>query len=93
VPLLNRCVLGENNRGLLDIRSLEGLSLQDRAQAQALREQENRDRQQLYRELATANQLPANRLDEIASIFAKVNRNEARPGWCIQDDNGTWKKK
>lgn len=93
VPLLDRCVLGENNRGLLDIRSLQGLSLQDKARAQALLAQENRDRQQLYRELATANQLPANRLGEIASIFAKVNRKEAHSGWCIQDDNGSWKTK
>ncbi|ETX02406.1 MAG: hypothetical protein ETSY1_03685 [Candidatus Entotheonella factor] len=93
VPLLNRCVLGETNRGLLDIRSLQGLSLKDKAQAKALRDQENRDRQQLYRELATANKLPANRLGEIASIFAKVNRRDARSGWCIQDASGSWKKK
>jgi uncharacterized protein YdbL (DUF1318 family) len=93
VPLLNRCVLGENNQGLLDIRALEGLSLKDKASAQTLLKQENRDRQQLYRELATANNLPANRLSEIASIFAKVNLKEARAGWCIQDGNGNWKKK
>jgi len=93
VPLLNRCVLGENNQGLLDIRSLAGLSLKDKASAQTLLKQENGDRQQLYRELATANNLPASRLNEIASIFAKVNLKEARPGWCIQDDSGDWKKK
>ncbi len=92
-PLLDRCVLGENNRGLLDIRSLQGLPLKDQARAKALRDQENRDRQQLYRELATANKLPANRLGEIASIFAKVNHRDARPGWCIQDGSGNWKKK
>ncbi len=93
VPLLDRCILGENNRGLLDLRSLEGVSLKDKARAKTLLQQENRDRQQLYRELATANQLPANRLGEIASIFAKVNLKEAKPGWCIQDSNGSWKKK
>lgn len=92
-PLLDRCVLGENNRGLLDIRSLQGLPLKDQARAKALGGQENRDRQQLYRELATANKLPANRLGEIASIFAKVNHRDARPGWCIQDGSGNWKKK
>ncbi len=93
VPLLNACALGENNAGLLDIRSLDGLALKEKARAKAVREQENRDRQQLYRELATANQLPANRIGEIASIFAKVNREKARSGWCIQDVNGNWKKK
>lgn len=93
VPLLQQCVLGENNRGLLDLHSRQGVSLQDQARAKALLEQENRDRQQLYQELATANHLPANRLGEIASIFATVNRQEARSGWCIQNDNGSWEKR
>jgi uncharacterized protein YdbL (DUF1318 family) len=93
VPLLNRCVLGENNRGLLELRSLQGVSLKEKASAQALLEQENQDRQQLYRELATANQLPTSRIGEIASIFAKVNVKEARPGWCVQVSNGHWEKK
>jgi uncharacterized protein YdbL (DUF1318 family) len=93
VPFFNNCVLGENNRGLLDLRSLQDLSLQDKARAKTLLEQENRDRQKLYQEVATANKLPANRLDEIASIFAKVNLKEAHPGWCIQDEEGNWKKK
>lgn len=92
-PLLNKCVLGENKAGLLDIRSLDGLALKDKARAKAMRDQENRDRQQLYRELATANKLSANRVGEIASIFAKVNREKARSGWCVQDVNGNWKKK
>ncbi len=92
-PLLARCVLGENNKGLLDLRSQQGLSLKDKARAKTLRDQENRDRQQLYRELAAANNLPANRIGEIANIFAKVNRKEARAGWCIQDANGAWKTK
>jgi uncharacterized protein YdbL (DUF1318 family) len=92
-PLLQRCVLGENNRGLLDLRPTPGVSLKDKASAQALLGQENRDRQQLYQELAKANELPANRIDEIAKIFAAVNRREARPGWCIQDEGGNWGKK
>ncbi len=93
VPLLNACALGENKAGLLDIRSLKGLSLKDKARAKAIHKQENQDRQQLYRELATANKLPANRVGEIASIFAKVNRQKARPGWCVQDASGSWRKK
>lgn len=93
VPLFDRCVLGENNRGLVDIRDLTGLSLQDKARAKTLRDQENRDRQQLYRELAKANNLPSDREGEVASIFANVNRREAQEGWCIQDENNNWRKK
>ncbi len=92
-PLLNKCVLGENKAGFLDIRSLGGLSLKEKARTKAMREQENRDRQQLYRELATVNNLSANRVGEIASIFSRVNRQKARSGWCIQDASGNWKKK
>jgi uncharacterized protein YdbL (DUF1318 family) len=92
-PLLAQGALGENNRGLLDIRSLDVLSLKDKASARTLLEQENRDRQQLYREIATANSLSADKLDEIASIFAQVHRKEARAGWWIQDADGNWKKK
>ncbi len=91
--LLARCALGENNHGLLDLRPAPGVSLQDKARAKSLRNQENRDRQQLYRELATANNLPPARVGDIGRIFANVNRQAARSGWCIQDAKGNWKKK
>jgi uncharacterized protein YdbL (DUF1318 family) len=93
VPLFDRGALGENNRGLVEIRSLEGLSLQDKAQAQALSQQENNNRQQLYQALAEANNIPRDKMAEIATIFAGVNRQEAHAGWWIQEDNGEWKKK
>jgi uncharacterized protein len=92
-PLFAQGAVGENNRGLLDIRSLEALSLKDKASAKTLLEQENRDRQQLYREIATANNLAADKLDEITSIFTQVHQQEARAGWWIQDASGNWKKK
>jgi uncharacterized protein YdbL (DUF1318 family) len=93
VPLFNAGALGESNQGLVVIRSLDALALKDKAQAKILSEQENRDRQQLYRELATANQLPPDKVADIARIFAQVNRQEAQAGWWIQEPNGDWKKK
>jgi uncharacterized protein YdbL (DUF1318 family) len=93
VPLFNKGILGENNRGLIDIRTLQGLSLRDQARAKALSQQENRDRQRLYRALAEANNIPPNKVTEIATIFAEVNRREARTGWWIQSPNGSWRKK
>lgn len=93
VPLFEAGALGENDRGLIEIRSLEGLSLKDKSRAKTLQQQENHDRQQLYKELAEANKIPPDRVNDIAEIFAKVNRREARSGWWIQQPNGNWKKK
>ena len=83
----------ESKRTMLDLRSQQGLSLKTKAQAKALRDQENRDRQKLYQELTAANKLSQDKVGEVAAIFANVNRREAQPGWCIQDASGNWKKK
>jgi uncharacterized protein YdbL (DUF1318 family) len=93
VPLFAAGALGENNRGLLDVRPAPELSLQDKARSNTLSAQENRDRQQLYAELAKANNIPADKVTEIARIFAEVNRQKAQAGWWIQTPDGTWKKK
>jgi uncharacterized protein len=92
-PLLDQCILGETQNGLVELMSQPGLSLQDKARAKQLRDQENRDRQRLYQEIATANNLPAARVGDVAAIFANVNRREAQRGWCIQEANGEWQKK
>lgn len=93
VPLFAAGTLGENNRGLLEVRPAPDLSLQDKARANTLSVQENRDRQQLYTELAKANNIPSDKVTEIARIFAEVNRQKAQVGWWIQTPDGTWKKK
>ena len=92
-PLLDQCILGETQNGLVELTSQPGISLQDKARAKQLRDQENRDRQRLYQEIATANHLPAARVGDVAAIFANVNRREAPRGWCIQEANGKWQKK
>lgn len=93
VPLFNAGALGENNRGRVEMRSLKGLSLRDKARAKALSEQENSDRQQLYKALAKANNIPQNKIQEIATIFSEVNRREASAGWWIQEPDNRWRKK
>ena len=93
MPFFDSGVVGENHRGLVEIRQLETLSLQDKGRVKSLVEQENSDRQQLYRALAEANGIPQERVADIAAIFAGVNRQEARAGWWLQQANGTWEKK
>lgn len=92
-PLLDQCILGETQNGLVELTSQPGVSLKDKARAKQLRDQENRDRQKLYQEIATANHLPAARIGDVAAIFANVNQREAPRGWCIQEANGKWQKK
>ncbi len=91
-PFFIQGALGENNQGLLSLRSLAHLSLKDTAQVKTLLTRENRDRQQLYRALVTANNLQPEQIAEVARIFARVNRQEAQTGWWVQEDNGQWKK-
>lgn len=93
VPLLNKGALGENNRGLLGVRAVAGLSLKDKGRANSLSRQENRDRQQLYSEVAKANNLSSGQVGEIGKIFAAVNRKQARRGWWIQEASGAWRQK
>ena len=92
-PLLDQCILGETQNGLVELTSQPGISLKDKALAKQLRDQENRDRQRLYQEITTANNLPAARVGDVAAIFAHVNQREAQRGWCIQEANGKWQKK
>jgi uncharacterized protein YdbL (DUF1318 family) len=92
-PLYEAGVMGEDNGGLLSIRSLEGLSLKEKADANKLLKAENSDRQALYSEIAKANSLPSDTVSQISKLFANSWRKEAEKGWWIQRDNGDWVRK
>jgi uncharacterized protein YdbL (DUF1318 family) len=85
--------VGENNRGLMEIRELDKLSLQEKGRVKTTVQQENSDREQLYRALAEANNIAQDRISDIATIFAGANRQEAHAGWWIQQVSGAWEKK
>jgi uncharacterized protein YdbL (DUF1318 family) len=93
MPLFAKGALGENNRGFVEVRDVDKLSLQEKGRVKALVQQENSDRAQLYRALAEANNIAPDRVSDIATIFAGVNRQEAQTGWWIQQANGTWENK
>ena len=92
-PFMDRGNVGINQEGLLSVRSTDGLSLKERAEVQQLVEAENRDRESLYLEIAKANNFSQDAVPKIKRIFAKSWIDQARPGWLIQDAQGTWKKK
>jgi uncharacterized protein YdbL (DUF1318 family) len=85
--------LGENNRGFVEIRNADSLSLKDRADLNRLSQQENSDRQTLYSEILRANKLGPEMMEQEQRLFANSWRAKSRPGWLIQQDNGQWIKK
>jgi uncharacterized protein YdbL (DUF1318 family) len=92
-PLYENGVIGEANNGLLAIRSLEGLDLKGKAEARKLEKAENKDREELYLEIAEANDIPPNMVSEISRLFANSWRKDAKDGWWIQKDNDEWIRK
>lgn len=91
-PLLQGGQVGLKADGLLAIRDLAGLDLRSRGQAKRLVGEENSDRLRLYQEIARANDFP-DKAAEVQAIFADSWRQQARPGWYLQDANGAWRRK
>lgn len=92
-PLYDGGVVGEGNDGLLSARSLDGLSLKDKAAAKKLVKAENKDREELYLEITKANDLPSDTVSQIRGLFANSWRKDSKDGWWIQKGNGEWIKK
>ncbi|MBI5115819.1 YdbL family protein [Candidatus Poribacteria bacterium] len=91
--LYDKGIIGETNDGLLSIRTLEGLDLKDKADANKLVKAENADRENLYMEIAKANDLPPDTVPQIKELFANSWRKDAKKGWWIQKGNGEWERK
>ena len=93
MPFMDRGNVGIAQDGLLAIRSTDGIDLKQRAEAKQLVDAENRERENLYAEIAKANSIAKESIPKIKSIFAKSWLDQARSGWWIQDGQGNWKKK
>jgi len=92
-PFMDRGNIGIAQDGLLAVRSTDGLNLKERADTKQLVDAENRDRENLYAEIAKANGIQKESIPKIKSIFAKSWLDQARTGWWIQDSQGIWKRK
>lgn len=93
VPHFDAGRIGEANTGYLEILKEEGLGLQDRAALRKLAGDENKDRRDLYAEVAKALNIDAGQIGRIEKIFADQWIGKARPGWMIQKPDGAWAKK
>ncbi|MCB9799128.1 MAG: YdbL family protein [Candidatus Omnitrophica bacterium] len=79
-------VLGENNRGYVEVRNPSG-------NAGMTAEAENRDRKTIYQTIAEQNNLGRAGVETIETIFAEVIRGKAQSGDSVQLPSGEWTKK
>jgi uncharacterized protein len=76
--------VGENNRGLLEVRPA------GKADAASLAAEENRDREAVYALIAKETGATP---DSVGRARAKQIAANSRPGVWVQDEAGAWKKK
>jgi uncharacterized protein YdbL (DUF1318 family) len=93
LPYYDAGRIGEANTGYLEALKEEGLGLQERAGLRKLVGDENKDRRDLYAEVAKALDIDAGQIGRIEKIFAEQWIGQARPGWMIQRPEGAWVKK
>lgn len=84
--------VGLTRDGLVEIRDQNLVPLPERNATRKLVADENADRTNLYREIATANGHPEWETD-IRTTFAERWASKAAPGWFYQDKDGNWKQK
>ena len=93
VPFYDAGRIGEGKDGLLQVLKEDGLSLQDRSVLRKLAGDENKDRKDLYAEVAKALNVDASKMGDVQKIFADQWIGTARAGWMIQKADVTWAKK
>jgi len=88
--------VGENTRGLLEIRSLPRLQTDAnyRKLVEDIVAEENRDRQTIMQRIMEINPTAqATGISEVEKVFAKLNRDVARSGEWMQLPDGAWVRK
>ena len=85
--------IGEGKDGLLIIRNMDGLNLKKKNVLKSLVASINKERKELYAEVAKALKVDPSQINRVAQEFAQVWQQYSRGGWYIQLANGTWKQK
>lgn len=88
--------VGENARGLLEIRPLPRLQTDAsyRKLVEDILVEENRDRQIIMQRIMEINPTAQTTgLSEVEKVFAKLNRDSAKTGEWLQQPDGAWVKK
>jgi uncharacterized protein YdbL (DUF1318 family) len=84
--------IGLTQSGEVELRDLNSVALPERGSVKQLLAQENSDRNNLYREIAKANNHPEWEAD-IRKTFAQRWIERASPGWYYKDASGSWRQK
>ncbi len=84
--------IGLTRDGLVEVRDQNLVPLPERNSVRKLVADENADRANLYREIATANGHPEWETD-IRTTFGERWSSKAAAGWYYQDKDGNWKQK
>lgn len=84
--------IGLTRDGLVEVRDQNLVPLPERNSVRKLVADENADRANLYREIATANGHPEWEPD-IRTTFGERWASRAAAGWFYQDKDGIWKQK
>ena len=90
VPFYNSGAVGMTGNALLVVRDAKAVDLKQRNAVKQIVAEENRERNQLYKEIANANKHPEWE-GEIRNLFARRWVANAPGGWWY--DNGDWKQK
>jgi uncharacterized protein YdbL (DUF1318 family) len=86
--------IGEGKDGLVTIKSTEGLDMKMKADLKKLIDAENGDRKELFKEIAKAKDIPADKItDVVVKNFVAVRRKRSKAGWWYVKDDGTWYQK
>jgi len=91
VPFYNSGAVGMTGNALLVVRDAKAVPLKQRNVVKQIVAEENRDRNQLYKEIAVANKHPEWE-GEIRSLFARRWIANAPADWWYNDGSG-WKQK
>ena len=84
--------VGLTNNALITFRSPTDVPLKQRAKVKRWVEEENKDRLDLYSQIAVANGHPEWK-KKIRAIFAKRWIDRAQRNWWYQDEKGRWQRK
>ena len=84
--------VGLTRDGLVAVRDANAVLLKDRQGVNSLVAAENKDRNALYKEIASANGHPEWE-SEVRNTFAQRWVQKAQGGWWYQDAGGGWVKK